>query len=296
MSSLIRNRLGVPGLIAVVALVFAMVGGAWAAKKYVITSTNQIKPSVLKQLKVPGPAGPAGAAGPAGPAGPAGAAGAPGADGIDGKNGATGATGLKGATGASGPTGATGTAGVTGATGATGAGATGPTGATGNIGPVLLSGFTETGAWSFGTINAKEAPSTPPVTEEEVLARFAEGQKYKLFVPISFAIPLAAEIAGANVHLILKGGSHASCPGTAADPKAAAGHLCVYAGDNSSVSNLAAEPLPILNTFTPQVGGIFKLDTTPNTGPGASKSGARLSFNIFEAGAFAYGSWAVTAP
>jgi hypothetical protein len=103
----LRTRFGAPGVLAVVALIFAMTGGAWAAKKYVITSTKQIKPSVLTQLK-----GVAGATGPQGPAG---------ASGKDGAKGETGATGAPGAPGAPGPAGPTGT--------------------------TLPSGMTETGAW-----------------------------------------------------------------------------------------------------------------------------------------------------
>ena len=41
MFSLLKNRLGIPGIIAIIALVFAMGGAAFAAKKYVITSTKQ---------------------------------------------------------------------------------------------------------------------------------------------------------------------------------------------------------------------------------------------------------------
>lgn len=132
----LRKQLGPAGLVvAIAALVLAMVGGAYAAKKYVITSTKQIKPSVLKQLK--GATGPTGAQGPQGPAGPAGAPGAKGADGANGAPGPTGPTGAKGATGATGPAGS-GSDGATGPTGPTGLnglngsdGATGPTGATG---------------------------------------------------------------------------------------------------------------------------------------------------------------------
>lgn len=78
-------RVGPAGVIAVIALVFAMAGGAWAAKKYVITSTSQIKPSVLKSLQ--------GKNGAAGAQGPAGQAGANGKDGVNGKDGAEGEEG-----------------------------------------------------------------------------------------------------------------------------------------------------------------------------------------------------------
>jgi hypothetical protein len=66
-------------VIAAVALFFALGGSAMAARHYLITSTSQIKPSVLKALQGSagavgrtGPAGPAGSVGPQGPAGTAG--------------------------------------------------------------------------------------------------------------------------------------------------------------------------------------------------------------------------------
>jgi hypothetical protein len=130
-SSLRSNRFGVPGVISVIALVFAMAGGAYAAKKYAITSTSQIKPSVLKSLQ--GKAGAPGANGAAGPQGPAGA---------------------KGETGAAGAIGAAGIAGAAGVTGATG-----PTGKEGSpwtqLG-TLPSEETETGAWSYNSDTAGE--------------------------------------------------------------------------------------------------------------------------------------------
>jgi hypothetical protein len=77
-----RRHLNYANVVATLALVFAMSGGALAAKHYLINSTKQIKPSVLKSLKgnsgktgAAGPGGPAGPAGPAGPGGPAGPAG-----------------------------------------------------------------------------------------------------------------------------------------------------------------------------------------------------------------------------
>ena len=82
MFSRIGSRLTYANVAATVAVVFAMSGGAYAANKYVISSTKQIKPSVLKQLTgkggpagSPGAAGTAGTAGAVGPAGPAGARG-----------------------------------------------------------------------------------------------------------------------------------------------------------------------------------------------------------------------------
>jgi hypothetical protein len=63
-------------LIAGLALLLALGGSAVAARRYLITSTGQIKPSVLHKLHgARGPAGPAGAPGVPGPAGPQGPAG-----------------------------------------------------------------------------------------------------------------------------------------------------------------------------------------------------------------------------
>jgi hypothetical protein len=67
-----RRRIGYANVAATLALVLALGGGtAWAAHHYhyLITSTKQIKPSVLSSLKTPGLSGAAGQAGPAGPAG-----------------------------------------------------------------------------------------------------------------------------------------------------------------------------------------------------------------------------------
>ncbi len=67
-------------VIASLALFVAMTGTGIAANKYLITSTKQIKPSVIKQLK--GATGPRGAKGLAGATGAIGATGATGPSGV----------------------------------------------------------------------------------------------------------------------------------------------------------------------------------------------------------------------
>ena len=76
----IRRRCSYANVAATLALVFSMSGGAMAASHYLITSTKQIKPSVLRQLRgkrgasgargVTGPQGTSGKEGQQGPAGP----------------------------------------------------------------------------------------------------------------------------------------------------------------------------------------------------------------------------------
>jgi Collagen triple helix repeat (20 copies) len=80
-------------VVATLALVFAMAGGAAAASHYLITSSKQISPKVLKELKATGPRGAAGSAGASGAAGPAGANGTNGAPGTEGKAGPQGEKG-----------------------------------------------------------------------------------------------------------------------------------------------------------------------------------------------------------
>lgn len=92
MLSSIGRRASAVNVIAVLAFVLSMSGGALAAKRYLITSTRQIKPSVLAQLKgAKGVNGAPGAQGPQGPAGPVGARDDNRDNGSDGSSGLTGA-------------------------------------------------------------------------------------------------------------------------------------------------------------------------------------------------------------
>ena len=71
MLSAIRRRFTYANVAMTLALVFAMSGGAYAANKYLITSTRQISPKVLKALRgASGAKGTSGAPGAAGPAAP----------------------------------------------------------------------------------------------------------------------------------------------------------------------------------------------------------------------------------
>jgi Collagen triple helix repeat (20 copies) len=207
MYSLFKNRFGVPGVIAVIALVFAMIGGAYAASGG--GSEGNAAASAVKK----GPRGPRGPRGPQGPAGP---------QGSQGPVGPAGAPGLKGAAGATGPTGATGAKGLNGSAGPKGAtGATGAPGAEGSpwtAGGTLPSGATEVGMWV-----------TPPVTEEGIV-----------FVPLGVSIPLGEPVPNKieNLHYLLPGEENPNCPGTPTDPKAKTGHLCVYAEESENAEKL----------------------------------------------------------
>lgn len=73
---MLKSKLTYANVAATLALVFSMTGGAMAAKHYLITSTKQISPKVVKALK-----------GKTGKTGPAGKEGAPGKEGASGKEG-----------------------------------------------------------------------------------------------------------------------------------------------------------------------------------------------------------------
>jgi hypothetical protein len=199
MFSHIRRRITYANVAATLAVLFAMTGGALAASKYVITSTKQIKPSVLAQIKgktgAPGKNGTPGAQGAQGPAGPAGTPGAKGNDGANGTNGNNGTNGLNGGTGPKGATGATGQTGFT---------------------ETLPSGKTETGTWSVA---------------------YSGPQSMETYTPISFPIPLKQASAEAffisraetqEIENEVKPSGLGGCAGKLASPTAPKGVLCIY--------------------------------------------------------------------
>jgi collagen triple helix repeat protein len=166
-----------------------------------------------------------------------------------GKQGPAGPQGNPGAAGAKGATGAAGSKGATGAAGAKGA--TGPAGATGAAGLAeakLLPGDTSTGVWSF----LDEGPSVT-------------------FVSISFPLRVEPE---PNLYFQQVGAEPTEeCPGSATNPQAAPGNLCVYA----KALGGSASKTPV---------GDFVIDLT---------SGITYEFEL-AGGAFGFGrgTWAVT--
>ena len=277
MFSYVRRHVSFVNIVAVIALVFAMTGGALAAKKYLITSTSQIKPSVLKSLQ--GKAGPAGAAGLQGPAGAAGPQGPPGSNGTNGENGANGtpgSSGPKGATGKPGAEGEPGPKGPTGPAGTTGpAGATGPEGVCSKANCTLPSGVTETGVWSVAQYNLPKSKIAP-------------------FVAISFPVRLAE--ASPEKHAFFFNAeeteeidegtliSPSGCKGTLAEPQAPKGILCVY---TESQNNLGTAKFSLFGAPSLSTGGAQY-----------SKNGAYLFFETTAEPAQLeeWGVWAVTAP
>jgi hypothetical protein len=241
-----RIRFSPATAIAGLALVFAMTGGAYAAKKYLITSTKQISPSVLKALQgkagAAGTPGAAGAQGPAGPVGPAGPGGSRGETGPAGAAGKDGAPGKDGATGKSGATGATGAAGATGFT------------------ETLPEGKTETGTWRLVSTGGEQ------------------------FTPISFAIPLSKEDAKTMAFEIFEAGeaSTPNCPGSAEEPKAEPGFLCVYTTSTAT-------------TYLGQLENVYKLTNKGEPVEGVSPSGALAHAENIAAEKTIGGSFAVTA-
>ena len=272
MFSAIRRRLHLSPAtaIAVLALVFAMSGGAYAASRYVITSTKQISPKVLKDLQ-----GRAGAKGATGATGPAGAAGA------KGETGAAGSAGAKGETGPAGEPGKKGTNGLSGKAGAEGK--EGKEGSPWTDGGTLPSGSSEKGAWSTSI----HVP--------------AGGGAEEAAGAISFQIPLATDPkAFYFTEKEVEEGEHAEengepafgssgCKGTAESPEAPKGTLCIFTG-GGSLEQYEWENVAFGGLEDPHGSG------TSNGGL-AGPTGELVLFHSTKSPSnmFAEGSWAVTA-
>ena len=221
MFSTLRTRFGIPGVISVMALVFAMFGGAYAASS---NNHGQATASAKAKAGPRGPKGPKGATGPAGPQGPAGPGGAKGDAGAAGANGTSGTDG-QGVTSSVAPpepahclnggskfVSANGTTYACNGT----AGPKGPPGSPWPAGGTLPAKATETGFWGYGGYPAPFDSSVGP-----------EGRSS---YPISFPIPLEAAPKATFVNVFGGSATAPGCPGFVNEtPTAEPGNLCVYA-------------------------------------------------------------------
>ena len=271
MYSRIREQFSTTALIlSIIALVFALGGGAYAASKAQTSKTKVVKGPPGKQ----GKRGPAGPAGPAGPKGDPGAAGAQGSQGAPGQNGKSVAvTAIEAEEGKCEER-----AGAEVATEGTSPGVEVCDGEAGKEGSpwtmegVLPPGKTETGAWAFNAT-----------------AEMGEN----ISAEISFPIRLQSRFESAEVHFqppnsaeeSVKEAFKAVCPNSVVNPTAAPGNLCVYYNEfgngllNATLKEIHV-PFTVEEIGTGINGAILQF--TYSGGPGETASG--------------FGSWAVTAP
>lgn len=260
MFSKIRNRLTYANVAVTFALVLAMSGGAYAAGRYVIVSTKQISPKVLKALT--GKPGANGAPGTSGAGGPAGPQGSQGPQGPSGAKGETGPAGPEGAKGAIGPKGATGAAGTTGFT------------------ETLPSGKTLKGEWVVHT-HVGEGVQTNETA-------------------VSFGIPLneapTVHLIDGEHELTASGeATPTECPGSVSEPTANAGNLCVYEGVSGNLSTNATANEFFFGGWKWGI-AIVNPNVNGHEHDAASPFGFGVSVITTEEGSVAQsGSWAVTA-
>ncbi len=274
----IRRRLTFANVTATLALLFAMSGGAYAASKYLITSTKQISPKVLKELK--------GRAGLAGPAGAPGKEGVTGKEGLVGKEGKEGAVGKEGAAGKEGSAGKEGPAGEGVTIKSIGSGASckeggsefsnksikslACNGATGFT-KTLPAGDTETGAWQDFDVATTKTETA---------------------ITISFPIPLESTATATPHYITLEAEESnklpAGCLGSVEKPEAEKGNLCVFEANSAEFAGV--EEPEFLNADL----GLLK-----GAGGTAGPTGVVMSLKTaakLELGkTVAWGSWAVTA-
>ncbi len=269
MFSRISKQFNYTNIALTVALVFAMGGGAYAAGKYLITSTKQISPKVLKSLiGKPGARGPAGVAGPAGPAG------------AKGETGASGAAGKEGVAGKGGINGESVSAKEVKTTEAACAKQGGSSFAVGGATTLACNGK-EGSAWT-------DKGTLPKAASERGQWAISGHTPVFVLTGLPFTIPLAAPLAGERVHIIglgegLKEEKEAAaiadgeCTGTSKEPGAKSGNLCVF--------------------VSASFGGCEKLivENAEGEAGGAGVSGAILSEGSLAEGSVAcYGDWVVT--
>jgi hypothetical protein len=307
----VRKHLSYANVVATLAVVFAMTGGAYAVTgngggfsggPSAQTASVSVHATVAKKkpaLK--------GKPGPRGPAGPKGATGSAGATGATGAQGPAGAAGGKGETGTAGSPGTDGTSGTIGKSvtvkevpegepeceerGGALVEQEGPSsgtqvcngkeGSPWTAGGTLPKGKTETGTWGFGVTKDEDVliPVSFPIplptsTENAVITPKGFPTEVKEECE---ALPLPTEKEGCLTKLKTQ---EENCPGNVEEPKAKEGDMCVYVGRLNVKAGSSLVVKPITNSSPEVTTSGTLLELEPNGEPGAY------------AGA---GTWAVTA-
>jgi hypothetical protein len=273
MISRIREQLGPAGfVIAVIALIAALGGGAYAAsggltgkqKKEVKT----IAQTEAKKAAIPGPPGSPGSPGPAGSAGAKGDTGSQGNPGAPGTNGTNGKDGTSVVSSPE-PTGSGNCAGLGGSKFVTGATTTFACNGK-NGGGTLGSGEMVTGTWWFQGI--------PGAAEQ--------------YSPVSFPARLSSADAAVikKANFSSEAGFSAECNGSLNEPKAEPGALCFYL--NKEEPGEMKVPLELPFVFAPD-SDLFE-ETIEASGIGTT--GVLLYHEALTATQYYGGTYAVTAP
>lgn len=266
-----RRKLTYANVVATLALVFAMSGGAYAASKYIITSTKQINPKVLSALK-----------------------GKNGKNGVNGTNGVNGAAGKEGAPGPAGEKGAAGTNGTEGKAGTAGTSVTTTELAKGNShcpegGSELVAGSKKTYACNGSPwVAGGTLPANSNETGAWDVRSTASSKEEVRTTSISFPIPLATKPP--NVLFVAAGSSTpAHCTGNVENPGAETGYLCIFESGTEGILGAIHK------------GGLsFTAATNPGGSAQAGTTGAELVFQTLEPKTApeevsAEGTWAVAA-
>jgi hypothetical protein len=296
----LRKRVTYTNVALTLALVFAMTGGAYAAKHWVITSTKQIKPSVLKQLQGHrGAAGPEGKQGPQGPQGPQGVPGKDGANGVNGKDGLPGTNGQPGESvlAKAIPTSNKAKCAGFGGSEYTVGGKTtvicnGQTG----YSETLPSGKSEQGQWAFSMDMNSANTEVIQTGIAFPIALAAKQCEVEAGPPAVFAEQGLCE---GDVHYIGEGEGEGpgetpapavkegKCKGSVSKPQAAPGQLCVFTLRILNLGAFKTEAVP------------FEIEDVETGRHGAGKSGALLTSGFIQAKAsgdvVGSGDWVVTA-